>query len=393
MREHPRIRSVHVQGFRSLHDVTVPLGDLTVLVGPNGSGKTNVLNVLRLLAATIRFDLVTAVDMFGGWSHIARADGKTNRVRIAIEAAITTYSNFNAPDNYVLDIRGNDSGRLRRYEQFTFKRLKGPGRRITVEGATINIGTVREDSRGRNLQLANEQTTGLSTLPRLATDQGGEGMDDFARFLSTLRVIEPDVAAARTPSRLYRAALAEDASNLADALLMLREGDPVAFADVERDARRCLPGLERIHFTTIAGTRSVVIQLRESGLAREVDLADASFGTVRLLALLTALHDPAPPLFTAIEEVDHGLHPYALDVIVDALRAASERTQLLVATHSPSLVNRLAPHELVICDRDPETGRSLIPAISARKLAAASAASDLRLGELWFSGAVGGVPE
>ncbi len=391
MREHPRLRHVRVEGFRSLADSTVPLGDLTVLVGPNGSGKSNVLNVLRFLGATIRFDLVTAIDMFGGWQRVVRSDGETQHVRISIEGVVTSNSHEGARDKYQLKISRN--GR-RRYEEFTFKRLSGPGRRITVNGSTINIGTVRRGSVGKNLELADEQTTGLSTLPKLAPEAGGEGIDDFAKFISSIQVLEPDITEAREPSRLYGSALAEDASNLADALLKLREEeDPQAFIDIERDLRRCLPGLEKILFATLAGTRSVVVQLRERGLAREIDLSDASFGTVRLLALLTALHDPTPPPFTAVEEIDHGLHPYALDVIVDALRAASERTQLLVATHSPTLVNRLEPNELIVCDRDPETGASRIPAVSADELAAAAQESHLGLCEFWFSGAVGGVPE
>jgi len=136
----------------------------------------------------------------------------------------------------------------------------------------------------------------------------------------------------------------------------------------------------------------VVAQVKETGLLHAVDLADVSFGTVRLLALLTALHEPDPPPFTAVEEIDHGLHPYALDVVVDALRSASDRTQLLVTTHSPTLVNRLKPREIVVCDRDPESGASLIPAASPEAIDTAATSSDLRLGELWFSGAIGGVP-
>lgn len=244
------------------------------------------------------------------------------------------------------------------------------------------------------MQLADAQTTGLATLPKLSQEAGGEGIDDFARFVSSIRVLEPDVPAARAPNRLYGSALADDASNLADALFRLREQDGQLFDDLQEAVRRCLPGLEAIDFMPIGtSARSVVVQLRERGLTRPVDLADASFGTVRLLALLVALHEPDPPPFTAIEEIDHGLHPYALDVVVDALRAASERTQLLVATHSPTLVNRLSPEELVVCDRDPSTGASVIPAIDAAKLAVAAKSGDFGLGELWFSGAVGGVPE
>jgi len=78
---------------------------------------------------------------------------------------------------------------------------------------------------------------------------------------------------------------------------------------------------------------------------------------------LALLHDPAPPRLTCIEEVDHGLHPYALDRLVERMRSAATRTQLLLATHSPALVNRLRPEELIICERDAEAGASRTPAI------------------------------
>lgn len=362
-----------------------------MLVGPNGSGKTNVLNVLRLLNATIRFDLPTAIELFGGFDHILRIDGQASEVLIEIEAVVTEHAHGKARDRYILEISQSSGGVLKRSEEFTFKRFKGQGRRITVNGSTVRFGSVT--GRGRQLELADAQTTGLSTLPRLAPDQGGEGIDAFAGFLSAMLVFEPDVAAARQPARLYGATLADDASNLADALFRLKESSPQSFDDVKRDLARCLPGLHDIQFATVGGsTRSVVAQLVERGLTQPIDLVDASFGTVRQLALLTMLHEPSPPPFIAIEEVDHGLHPYALDVLVDALRAASERAQILVATHSPTFVNRLEPHELVICDRDPVTGESIIPAVDAAVLAEAAAVSALGLGELWFSGAVAGVP-
>ncbi len=379
-----QIRTIKVTGFRSLADVTVPLGRLTVLVGPNGSGKTNVLNVLRLLGSTIRFDLPRAIADFGGFDHVLRADGKTTTVQIQVEALVTAHASDRAPDRYTLSVSQALSGALRRREEFKFKRVSGRGRRITVNGSTITIDR-------RRVELADDQATGLSTLPRLA--QGSEGIEEFADFISAIRVLEPDVAAARAPSRLYKASLAEDASNVADALFRLREVDGQAFQDLQRDLQHCLPGLTALTFSTPGGAaRNVVIQLKEKGLSAPVDLADASFGTVRLLTLLVALHEPDPPPFTAIEEIDHGLHPYALDVVVDALRAASERTQLLVATHSPTFVNRLAPDELVVCDRDADSGASIIPAVTTKVITEAVKKSDLRLGELWFSGAVGGVP-
>lgn len=117
---------------------------------------------------------------------------------------------------------------------------------------------------------------------------------------------------------------------------------------------------------------------------------------MRLLALLTALHEPDQPPFTAIEEADHGLHglhPYALDLLVERLRAASEHTQLLATTHAPTFVNRLRPPELVVCNRDPATGASKIPAMHSYEIARREKRSEHGLGELWFAGALGGVPD
>ena len=377
---------VKVQNFRSLASIDVSLGRLVVLVGPNGSGKSNFLAIFRFLADTIRFDLADAIDRFGGFPHVRRQDETRGGVVIEIESLVTQFASDNARDYYRLTFNERSPGRLRRSEEFKFKRVSGRGRRISVDGTQVSIGN-------RRLDVASEQTTVLATLPKLAPDEGGEGIDAFARFLSSIYVLEADVAEARRPSRLLGASLADDASNLSDALLRLHDLDRAVFLDLQKDLRACLPGLDRIEFQRGGGAaRSVVAALRERGLQAPVALADASFGTIRMLALLTALHDPQPPPLTAIEEVDHGLHPYALDVVVERLRDASTRTQLVVATHSPTLVNRLRPEELIVCGRDPTTGASLIPAISTSRLAKSAAAGELELGELWFSGVIGGVP-
>ncbi len=135
------------------------------------------------------------------------------------------------------------------------------------------------------------------------------------------------------------------------------------------------------------------MRLVERGLKDSTYLDDASFGTVRILALLAVLYDPDPPLLTCIEEVDHGLHPYVFDRLVERLHEASQRTQLLIATHSPALVNRLQPEELLVCERAPD-GSTRLPAIPSDSIRAKELAVDGRmgLGELWFSGGLGGVP-
>lgn len=199
---------------------------------------------------------------------------------------------------------------------------------------------------------------------------------------------------ARHPARIVHSRLADDAGNLAAVLHNLSDAGPEAFESLVSDMRFCLPGLDSVRFVPVGGRgKAVPVELHEQGVRSPVDLQDASFGTVRMLALLTALHEPDPPPFTGIEEVDHGLHPWAIDILVDRLRAASHRSRILITTHAPTLVNRLKPSESIVCDRDPHTGASVIPCISSSELRRVERGADgLRPGELWFAGALDGVP-
>ena len=387
----PRLTRLQATEFRSLAKVDIPLGPFTVLVGPNGSGKTNVLNVLRFLASTVRFDLVSAIDEWEGFHFIKRQGlNRARNVVLRVSGLLTEHASSSALDVYELKFSQANSGALSRHESFTFKGTPGRGRRRKIEVRETEAVLGPEDS----WQLATGQTTALATLPRLADEQGGAGIRKLAEFLSSIRVLEPDMVAARSPSRIVRGRLADDAGNLAAALHDLSTKDYESFENLVSDMRFCLPGLDSIRFLPVGGPgKAVAVELHERGVRLPVFLQEASFGTVRMLALLTALHDPDPPPFTGIEEVDHGLHPWAIDILVDRLRAASQRSQILVTTHAPTLVNRLQPSELVVCDRNAETGASVIPCISSKELQGVEREGNgLKPGELWFAGTLDGVP-
>ncbi|MEU9669556.1 AAA family ATPase [Streptomyces bobili] len=402
-----QLLELHVENFRSLRDVTIPLGPLTVLVGANGVGKSNVLKVFDLLADIIRTDLEPALETRGGFDEVAFWGGPKppTTLRIRLKATWTTHSSPNAPDEYDLKVRrysapGNkDRGRYRltRSESFQFKRTRGRGRRITVSGERATVVDTRpssglEDSSEFGIQRL---SSGLSTLPRLSSAEGGTEVARVAHQLSSLRVFDVNVDAARRPSRVHYDSLSSNADNLAAFLYVLHMGDHTGDEDLwDRlvdDARAVLPQLLDIEFVHVGGRADqIAVFLRERGLRHPTPLADASYGTVRLLGLLALLYDPSPPALTCIEEIDHGLHPQALQLIVERLREASALTQFIVATHSPALTDRLLPEEIVICERDDE-GASLIPAISTGDVRAiVEESGDLPLGELWFSGVLGG---
>lgn len=390
------LRNLKVQNYLSLRDIDVELESLNVLVGPNGAGKSNFLDAIRFLGDFARGSFESALgdegEGRGGFDAVYyHGKGKTPpSIRFEVEAAVTKHASAAAPDEYTLYFSKTKRGSIRRVEEFKFKRYRGPGRRITIRGGRLTV----KDNRGETQRRVDQEAAALAILPQLG-EQGGEQVEQVAELFTTFRVFDVNVRRAREPSPIERApVLADDASNLAAYLRWLREERSPVFARVIRDVQYVLPGLRGIEFRPIGGaTEAVALELVEDHMSEPTPLAKASFGTIRALALFAMLHDPDPPKLTCVEEVDHGLHPYALDRIVQGLRAASKQTQLIVATHSPALVNRLRPDELVICERDPETGASEIPAIDAEEIAAMETKSNLRLGELWFSGVLGGVPE
>lgn len=398
----PALVKLAAENFRSLREVDVDFGDFNVLVGPNAAGKSNLLDLIRFIGDSVRTDLGPAIDLRGGFDEICFRAAKRRHIHVRVLTNVTSYSSPTALDDYNLEFwigKGQKTATrfLVRDESFKFKRTKTRGRRITIDGSKVEVvdegsgGKERSESRA----LLRSDSLGLSTLPRLADDAGGAQIREIAELFSSFRVYDINVAAARLPAPVTsHTRLAADASNLASFLLRLRK-DQEQFARLVDDARAFVPGLKELHFVSVGGAdEAVAIEVEEDGLPGRTPLSHASFGTIRALALLALLYDPHPPQLTCVEEIDHGLHPYVFDRLTDRLREASRRTQLIVATHSPAFVNRLLPSELIVCERDSATAGSAIPAIRGEQVEEVAAqAKEFGLGELWFSGTLGGVPE
>lgn len=406
-----RLTHLSLANYRSIRELELDLGPLTVFIGPNGSGKSNVLSAIRFIARTAERDLMAALSEFGGFDSVHREAASTtarDAVRVGLRGLVTAYASSSAEDDYALSFaRRSRGGTVSRDETFRFKRTRSRGRRrvIRVTGSEVAVGDERaqEQKLTTALRLASSQATGLFSAQTIQISDEGDtrGIAEFAAFLRSLVVFDPQVRQITRPARLdgqtdggASERLSASGENLAVVLRQLHERAPDSFDRLLSAMRDCLPGLQDIVFDIRGGAAAyTVVQLREQGARRPFDLADASFGTVRMLALLAALHQLNPPPVMAIEEIDSGLHPYALDVLVERLRAATDRTQLLISSHSPTFVNRLAPEEIVVCDRDAKTGESLIPSASSAEISAAVKAADgLGAGELWFAGVLGGVP-
>ncbi|MFF1962157.1 AAA family ATPase [Streptomyces sp. NPDC058232] len=397
-----RLLHLTVENFRTLTRVELPLKPLTVMVGPNAAGKSNVLHVFEFLADISRSGIDASLEALGGYPEVSYRGGARSpaSMRIGVQGMWTEHATESEPDSYDISLlyRRRAHGELDEYvlsrnERFVqHPRPDGPAV-IELQRTAASVSSQEPANRQTERLVVGRMDSALHTKLALPSNAPSlTAMQTLSEHLRDIRVFDVDVRAARRPSPIGFPGLllANDASNLADFLMELRGEDDVWEALMD-DIRTVLPHIEDIEVRPVTGRGDrVTVLLKERGLRGTTRLADASFGTIRLLCLLTLFHDPHPPVMTCIEEIDHGIHPHALELLALRLREASERTQFLVTTHSPVFVDRLEPEEFVVCERD-DLGRSRIPAISTERIHSIIEASEgLPLGELWFSGSVGG---
>jgi predicted ATPase len=133
---------------------------------------------------------------------------------------------------------------------------------------------------------------------------------------------------------------------------------------------------------------SLRIMVKEDGLSSRTPATRLSDGTLRWLMLLIVLLDPTPPPVICIEEPELGLHPDMIPTLADLLRDASTRTQLIVTTHSQSLVSEFSDDPESVCVCEKIDGATKIRRLDKERLSVWL--EDYSLGHLWASGEIGG---
>ena len=366
----------------------IPLGPLNVLIGPNGSGKSNFIEAIALLRATTG-------DLRAKGSPVIRGGGITEwiwkgdpRSEAAIDAVVSNPSGRQALRHVItfdalrqgfhlvdekIENEKPDAGWPDSYFYYRYQRghpivnAKGVRRELTHENVQpdTSILAQRRDpdtypeitylaSAYEKIKVYREWTFGRNTIFR-----------------------EPQKADLRNDR------LEEDFSNLGLFLNRLR-GIPRAKKTILEALRDLYSGLDDFDVSVEGGT--VQVFFTEGDFI--IPAPRLSDGTLRYLCLLAILWDPEPPPLICIEEPELGLHPDILPKLADLLVQASERTQLIVTTHSDILVDAMTerPEAVIVCEK--HAGQTELRRLSAESLA--QWLKDYRLGELWTRGELGG---
>ena len=325
------IKTITFTNFKVLRDVTLDLGPVTLLIGPNGSGKSTVLQGLLWMGDR------------------APKPSPTVRVSPDEKPLIKVVIEWDQP-------KGVSCERGFRNDSWYWQAPKGAG--ITRE-----------------------------TLDSLTKDLGG------TRFYA----FQAERIAAQVQLQ-QNMEMGADGFGLACVLDRLRDQHPERFEALNAELARWVPEFDRVLFDTPGtGYRSVILRRRAGG---KIPAADLSQGTLFALAMLTLAYQAEPPPLICLEEPDHGMHPRLLRDVRDAIYRLAypkdfgevrQAVQVLATTHSPYMLDLFRDHpEEILIARKTEDNVAFERLSDRADLA--DILRDTHLGDVWYSGILGGVP-
>ncbi len=389
------LKSIKLSGFLSFPPdaEAIPLTPLNVIIGPNGSGKSNLIEAIELLRGTPTAFASVIRDGGGAQEWMWKGADRSNVA--TIEAIITGTSPI--PDlRYRLQFapQGMRTEVIdEAIEELEKKNTEAKDvyfyYRFQQGHPVLNI---RDDAGSKQRKLQREDL-----IPDESVLSQRKGKDEYpeitwlGRQFGSIQTFREwsfgRYAAVRQPqpAGLPTDALTADSRNLAQLLNELEFSG--ASTEFNRLMKRFLPRYQK--FSVRIQANSVQLYLHEDGLATPVSATRLSDGTIRFMAILALLLSPDPPPLLCIEEPELGLHPDSLNLLADVLVTASKWMQLIVTTHSDTLISALTEEadSVLVCNH---VGGTTFERVNKEQVE--HWLEDYRLGEAWRVGAIGGNP-
>lgn len=329
------ITKLRIENYRSFVDAEVTLKPLSLVVGANGSGKSNLLRFLQLLSGKIKVARThtsqgiktTPICLEANWDR--HANHPTGKYGCSLEI-----------DGNLVKFDGRDDDAGLNTDDFD---------RFPLAGKDLPIFNLKPD-----------QISGIETV-----------------------VANPHVAA--------------DGSGTAQVLDSLKNGNREDLFDrIEENFKRYVPEISKLSLRTVEKGKKQ-IQVSENGLTTAMPASELSEGTRLILAILTILHQEKPPNVILLEDIDRGMHPRVFEYVAPLMRDIAERhgINILATTHNPYLVDCFQDDKGAVILVEKHNGASTLSTLESRLEGLnydEVDPDDMPLGNLWFSGLVGGTP-
>jgi predicted ATPase len=363
-----KLDKIQVENFKSIRSLSLSLNALNVFIGANGSGKSNFIGLFKFLNRVINKQLQTYTGESGGADtilHFGRKRSDHLEIHLAFAHETNGY-NFKlvptAEDRFVFSDERVWFHDKSRYDQ-PYSELLGSGQ------AESKLADYAE---GRSSRVAGYVISDLKSWKLYHFHD----TSDSAKVKQT-----GDVSVSRV--------LQADAGNLAAFLYRLKQTHPQHYRNIEDTIRLVAPFFQEFHLEPSAtNQQKIIFEWKEAGSDKYFNAFSLSDGTLRFICLTTLLLQPQLPSVVILDEPELGLHPYAITILANLLRAASETSQVLVATQSVTLVNQFEPSQVLVVERS--EGQSTFTHLQEADME--HWIDEFGLGDLWEKNILGGRP-
>ncbi len=354
-----KLRTILVEGFTSIKEASVELNDLNVLIGANGAGKSNLIKALQMLGRIMDGELGLFTGVAGGASALRTVDSlPTAPIRLRVD-----FSGV----GYLAELVPAAGDELVFYEEAIWERGGEP---------------LRPAARGyRETMVPNPDAPWWELAILIVEAIRGCRVYHFHDTSRTAAVKQNAYAADNE-------VLHADAANLAPVLRRLRDGDRKSYQRIVDMIRQVAPFFRDFVLDPELSPERIRLRWRQQG-TETIFPADAfSDGTLRFICLVTLLGQADLPGLIVLDEPELGLHPFAIIQLAEMLRAASRKSQVLLATQSVTLMNQFGLDDLIVVER--HAGGSAFERPDPDRLR--DWLSDYSLGDLWEKNLLGGRP-
>ena len=316
----PFLRRVRIRNFKSIAYCDVTLEPLTILVGRNGTGKSNFIEALAFLRDCVDTNLERAIRDHGGWDRIHRKDAGEEPMEIGLEfytgEDILAYKLNLSSLFRSQKIDKEEHASLIQYIDFPLNSTHGD---ILIKNLVLKSHSPRM---GADLDVFN-RTSAAIFHAELQTRR----LYNFNLYPTLLKL--PKEFEIETP-------LKSDGSNIASVLRSLKATAPETFDRIAAYLRTITGNIDLVGTTSVGQYEIIDFKVDRGDKPLEFDASGMSDGTLR--AVFQTIPPHGPPSLVAIEEPETGLHPSAMQTLLSAFDEATLRTQVLITTHSPQML-------------------------------------------------------
>ena len=329
------VRRVQIRNFKSIGSCSVELRNLTILLGKNGAGKSNFLDALRFVTDGLQFSLEQAVLSRGGIDAVrTRSTGHPRNFAVRLELTLPGFQS--GTYEFEIAARGQDRFFVK-HENLEITSASGESiaHYALVEGKTKNGSPAQHPAASADrLYLV-----AASSLPEFRPTY------DALVSMGFYNLNPEAMKKGQTPDAgelLHR-----DGGNIASVIARLAVDKPDVFVRIREYLERIVPGVKNFERIALGPLETLEFRQEVQGSRHFWKFYPESIsdGTLRVLGALTAVAQLAnrrmPLTLVGIEEPETALHPAAAGALMDALREATNHTQVIVTTHSPDLLNEV----------------------------------------------------